>query len=143
VIVSEVHPVVGSWRVAVAVGNVSGLTNLATLNADGTVVVVFPSPTPAAPGAAHRLEYWTPAIGSWAASGASTATMTFVALGADENGVAIGTHTVRATVAAGNDGWHGPFTIEIAAPDGTVQATVSGPVTATPIVAEGHPESTH
>lgn len=131
----NLHPIVGSWRVAVAVGSVTGLTNLATLSADGTTVVAFPSPTPAPPGASHRLEYWTPAIGSWSANGASKATMTFVALGADETGAAIGTHTVRATVEVSDDGWQGPFTIEIAAADGAVQATIPGTVTATRIVA--------
>jgi hypothetical protein len=135
VIVDSLHPIVGSWRVAVAVGSVTGLTNLAALSADGTMVVAFPSPTPAPPGATHRLEYWTPAIGSWSANGARKVTMTFVALGADETGAAIGTHTVRATVEVAGDGWQGPFTIEVAAADGTVQATVSGTVTATRILA--------
>jgi hypothetical protein len=137
------HPIVGSWRVAVAVGSVTGLTNLATLSADGTMVVAFQSPTPAAPGASRRLEFWTPALGSWTAHGASTVTMTFVALGADETGTAIGTHTVRATVEVAGNGWHGPFTIEIATPDGAVQASVAGTVTATRIVAENPPEPPH
>ena len=134
------HPIVGSWRVGVAVGGVSGLTNLATLSADGTMVVAFPSPTPAPPGASHRLEYWTPAIGSWTAGSDGKATMTFVALGADETGAAVGTHTVRATVEVAADGWHGPFTIEIAAADGTVQTSLSGTVTATRIAAADAPE---
>jgi hypothetical protein len=94
VIVDRLPPIVGSWRVAVSVGSVTGLTNLATLSADGTMVVAFPSPRPAPPGAA------------------------------------IGTHTVRATVEVSSDGWQDPFTIEIAADDGTVQATFSGTVTA-------------
>ena len=99
-IVSAQHPVVGSWRIAVDVGHVHGPTNLATLSADGTVLVAFPSPTPAAAGSGHRLEYWTPAVGSWEANGDREATMAFVALGVDENGNAVGTHTVTATVTA-------------------------------------------
>jgi hypothetical protein len=134
-IVSAQHPVVGSWRVAVDVGHVHGPTNLATLSADGTVLVAFPSPTPAAPGAGHQLEYWTPAVGSWQPSGDRGATMVFEALGVDEHGAAIGTHTITATVDAdaGGQGWSGPFTITIAGPDGATMATVSGTVTATRI----------
>lgn len=38
------HPVIGSWRVAVQVGGGPGPANLATLSADGTGIVAFPSP---------------------------------------------------------------------------------------------------
>jgi hypothetical protein len=134
------HPVVGSWRVAVTIpGAGAGLVNLARLSLDGGVVVAFPSPTPAPSGSGHRLEYWTPALGAWTATGEREATMTFVALGADENGNPAGTHTVSATVTAdsGGGGWQGPFQIEIANADGTIRATVQGTVTATPIAAPG------
>jgi len=133
--VSAPHPVIGSWRVAVDVGNVHGPMNLAILSADGTVLVAFPSPTPAAPGAGHQLEYWTPAVGSWQPAGDRGATMRFEALGADEHGVPVGTHTITASVAAesGGQGWSGPFTITIAGPDGATTASVSGTVTATRI----------
>ena len=133
------HPVVGSWRVAVDVGHVHGPTNLATIASDGTVLVAFPSPTPAPPGSSHRLEYWTPAIGSWEANGAQGATMAFVSLGVDESGNATGTHTVTASVTAGDDGWSGPFTIAIAGPDGAALGSVSGTVTATRIGAKANP----
>ena len=132
---SAQHPVVGSWRVAVDVGHVHGPTNLALLSADGTVLVAFPSPTPAAPGAGHQLEYWTPAVGSWQPSGNHCATMRFEALGVDEHGAAIGTHTIAATVKtdSAGQGWSGPFTITIAGADGATTTTVSGTVTATRI----------
>lgn len=133
------HPVVGSWRVAVDVGHVHGPTNLATLSADGAVLVAFPSPIPAPPGSSHRLEYWTPAIGSWEAEGTEGAAMTFVALGVDENGTAIGTHAITATVTARDDGWSGPFTIAIAGTDGSALGSVSGTVTATRIGAKANP----
>jgi hypothetical protein len=102
------------------------------------VVVAFPSPTPAASGAGHRFEYWTPALGSWEANGERGADLTFVSLGADETGAPIGTHTVTASIMATPDGsgWQGPFRIDIAATDGTIQVSVNGTVTATPITVE-------
>ena len=104
---SAQHSVVGSWRVAVDVEHVHGPINLALLSADGTVLVAFPSPTPAAPGAGHQLEYWTPAVGSWQPSGDHGATMRFEALGVDEHGAAIGTHTIAATVETDSAIWRG------------------------------------
>ena len=130
------HPVVGSWRVAVDVGHVHGPTNLASLTSDGAVLVAFPSPTPAAPGSKHQLEYWTPAIGSWEADGDQGATITFVALGVDEHGAAIGTHTVTATVSVSGDGWSGPFTVAIAGADGAALGSVPGIVSAARIGAK-------
>jgi hypothetical protein len=111
--------------------------NLATLSSDGTILVAFPSPTPAAPGANHRLEFWTPAVGTWQPAGARGASMSFVAVGVDENGAAIGTHTITAKVMvdAGDQGWSGPFTITVAGPDGATLATVSGTVSASRIPA--------
>lgn len=128
------HPVVGSWRVGVEAPS-AGIhgQNLATLSSDGTVVVAFPSPTPAAPGQDHSLEYWSPALGSWEPTGDNGAAMTFVALGADEGGKPIGTHTISATVQVDASGWSGAFRIEVAGPDGTVLGGVDGTVSATPI----------
>lgn len=133
---SDHHPVVGSWRVAVTIpGAGPAFINLATLSSDGTVLVAFPSPTPAAPEAGHRLEFWTPAVGSWIATGERAATLAFVALGVDESGTAIGTHTLTAAIESTGPGWSGSFTMEIAGPDGSVQTSVSGTVSATPIAA--------
>jgi hypothetical protein len=111
---SAMHPAVGAWRVAVTIPSVGpGLVNLANISADGTMLVAFPSPSPAAPNAGHRLEYWTPAVGSWTASGDRDAMMTFVSLGVDENGSPIGAHSITATVTVDADGsgWQGPFQI--------------------------------
>jgi hypothetical protein len=136
--VSIRHPVVGTWRVSVEIpGAPAGMINLATFSLDGGVVVAFPSPTPAPPGANHHLEYWTPALGRWAATDDRSATMTFIALGVDENGASVGTHTIAATATANADAatWSGPFTITVAGPDGSKVAEVSGTVTGTRITA--------
>ena len=133
---SQRHPIVGAWWVAVEVGGNPGPDNLATFGADGTMVVAVPSPTPAAQGASHRLEYWSPALGSWTATGQRTATMRFVTLGADENGVGVGSHTVTADVTVTADGtsWSGTFVFEITGADAHPAGRVEGTVTATPIV---------
>jgi hypothetical protein len=137
---ASAHPLVGSWRVTVRIPgtDVEGV-NLATCGADGTMIVAFPSPVPAAPGQGHRWEFYTPAIGSWLASGERGATMTFVSLATDENGASIGSHTVSAevTVDASGASWTGPFRIEAAGPAGEAQGTVEGTVSATRIVARG------
>lgn len=128
------HPVVGSWTVSVEIPGVSGQSiNLARLSADGGVAVVFPSPTPAAPNAGHKLEYWTTAIGGWDATGEDTVSMSFVALGADETGAPIGRHTVTATATMSPDGsaWSGPFTIAIANAEGSPAGEATGTVSAT------------
>lgn len=133
------HPVVGSWRINVAIpGAPSGLINLARFSADGGVVVAFPSPTPATTGANHHLEYWTPAIGAWTSTGDREASVAFVALGSDENGAPIGTHTITATLGAnaGRESLHGPFTITVAGPDGKTLGSVSGTITGSRITAD-------
>lgn len=135
---SDRHPVVGAWRVSVSVPGVpSPMINLATLSLDGSMIVTFPSPTPAAPGANHRLEYWTPALGSWSAINANEASLTFVALGADEQGTPIGAHVITSSVTASADGqsWSGPFTIAILGSDDHALGSASGTVSATRITA--------
>lgn len=55
--------------------------------------------------------------------------ITFVALGADENGTAIGTHTVTVAIDPGGQGWHGSFRIDIAGADGLKQGSAERAVT--------------
>jgi hypothetical protein len=138
-LVSDRHPIVGSWRVSVEIPGVpAGLVNLATFSLDGGVLVAVPSPAPAPPGSNHRLEFWTTAIGRWAPTGDRSAVTTFVTLGADENGAPVGSHTVSATLTAEADGQglSGPFQIAIAGPDDKPVATLAGTVRATRITAE-------
>lgn len=137
---SERHPVVGTWRVGVEIpGAPAGSINLATLSLDGGVIVAFPSPTPAAPRAGHNLEYWTPALGRWESTDSQSATMYFTALGVDEHGAEVGTHSISATVKADADGqgFSGPFTITISGVDGATLGAVSGTVKATRIATTG------
>ena len=137
---SERHPVVGTWRVNVEIpGAPVGTINLATFSLDGGVIVVFPSPTPAVPGAGHQLEYWTPALGRWEGTDGQSASIFFTALGVDEHGSSVGTHSISAIVKADADaqGFTGPFTITIAGTDGASTGSVAGTVKATRIGATG------
>ena len=134
------HPVVGTWRVAVEIpGSPAGMANLATFSLDGGVVVAFPSPTKAAPGAGYQLEYWTPALGRWESTGSTSARIFFTSLGANEHGDAIGTHSITAALQADASGQSlsGSFTITIAGKDGTTLGSVSGEIAARRITSEG------
>lgn len=129
----ERHAIVGSWRVSVQIPGLDApLVNLARLSADGGVVVAFPSPTPAAPNAGHRLEYWTTALGEWQARDDGAVQMIFVSLGVDETAAPVGTHTVTATATLDADGgsWSGPFQIAIRDPAGNAAGEVAGTVSA-------------
>ena len=108
------HPIVGAWWVTVEVGGNRGPDNLASFGADGNVLVASPSPTPAAPDAGHQVEFWTPALGSWSATGDNSASMRFVTLGTAETGASAGSHTIAADVAVAADGssWAGTFELE-------------------------------
>src|SRR5688572_2408205 len=98
---SDRHPVVGTWRVGVEIpGAPAGMINLATFSLDGGVIVAFPSPTPAAPGAGHQFEFWTPALGRWESTGDQTAATYFTSLGVNEHGASVGTHSITATLQA-------------------------------------------
>lgn len=137
---SERHPVVGTWRVNVEIpGAPAGMINLATFSLDGGVTVAFSSPTPAAPGAGHQFEFWTPALGRWERTGDLSATTFFTSLGVNERGTPVGTHSITATLQADASGQQltGPFTITIAGPDGATRGSVSGTIRAARITAQG------
>jgi hypothetical protein len=139
-VMSERHPAVGTWRVGVEIpGAPAGMVNLATFSLDGGVVVAFPSPTPAAPGAGHQLEYWTPALGRWESTDSQSAVMYFTSLGVNEHGASVGAHSISATVQASANAQEltGPFTIAITGADGSTLGSVSGTITATRITAQG------
>jgi hypothetical protein len=131
--------IVGSWQVAVTIPGVpQTITNLATINADGTMVVAFGTPVAAAPGQDHKLEFYSAALGSWRALDDGSIAMTFVSLGTDETGKPVGTHAVsaRVTLAADQQSWSGPFRISMASAVGTALGSVDGTTNATRIAAE-------
>jgi hypothetical protein len=64
--------------------------------------------------------------------------MTFVSLGADENGNTVGTHTISAQVTIADDkqSWSGPFRIDVASATGAALGSVQGTTKASRIVAK-------
>jgi hypothetical protein len=130
--------IVGSWRVSVQIPGVAQeIVNLATFSSDQTVVVAFATPSFAASGQNHRLEFFSTALGSWETQSDGSVVMTFVSLGADENGNTVGSHTISAevTVATDNQSWSGPFRIDVASATGAPLGSVAGTTKATRIVA--------
>lgn len=131
--------IVGSWSVAVTIPGVpDAITNLATVNADGTMVVAFGTPVAAALGQDHKLEFYSAALGSWRVLDDGSVAMKFVSLGVDETGKPVGSHTVSAQVMVSADAqsWGGPFQIEMASASGAVLGSVAGETNASRIVAE-------
>lgn len=135
---TQTHPIVGAWEVSVTVGGQVVGVDLASYGADGTVTVAFPSPTPAPPGSDHQLEFFSTAIGAWAAKGERQVVQRFVSLGVDEHGRNIGRHTITAESELAADGqtWSGPFRIQVTNAAGEPGGEVSGTVTATRIAPE-------
>lgn len=134
-----VSGIVGSWRVSVQIPGVEPeIVNLATFSSDQTVVAAFATPSPAAPGQDHRVEFFSTALGSWDTRGDGSVVMTFVSLGADENGNTAGSHTISAqvTVASDQQTWSGPFRIDVASASGAALGSVAGTTMATRIVAK-------
>lgn len=131
--------IVGSWRVSVQIPGVEQeIVNLATFSSDQTVVVAFATPSPAAAGQRHRMEFFSTALGSWETQSNGSVVMTFVSLGADENGITVGSHTIsaEATVAADQQSWSGPFRIDVASAAGAALGSVAGTTKASRIVAK-------
>ncbi|HET9661325.1 MAG TPA: hypothetical protein VFP05_13395 [Thermomicrobiales bacterium] len=122
--------IVGAWRTTVTIpGGPPPFVNLTTFSGDGIVLNAFPTPSPAPPGANHKLEFFTTAVGSWHENDGKIA-LAFETLGVDENGTPIGSHAISATVTVGADGteWNGPFTLTVLDTAGTQVASVSGSV---------------
>lgn len=129
--------IVGAWRATVRLPGGEPFLNLTTFLPDGIVFNTFPTPTPAPPGANHKLEFFTTAMGSWELAGNGQVVLRFESLGVDENGTSIGSHVVTATidVAAGGSSWSGQFALAVLDMSGTQVASASGSVSGARIVA--------
>jgi len=123
--------IVGSWRTTVTIDGAHHL-NLTAFSSDGVVLNVLPSPLAAPPGSAHRLEFFTTAFGSWKEVQPGKVELAFETLGVDENGNAIGSHAISATVTVASEGasFSGTFTVAILDPAGNQAASISGTVDA-------------
>lgn len=128
----------GSWRVSVSVSQGPTFVNLSTLGADGTVVNSGLPASEPPPGGPPGVVFSSTQHGAWASTGPDAANVTFVGLAADEQGRALGTSTVRASIVLAADGntFSGEFVTTLADPAGITVATFAGTVQATRIVAE-------
>jgi hypothetical protein len=112
------HSIVGAWLLDVDVDDPTNAPALAIVHDDGTYLEVD------ADGGSG--------IGTWEATGPTTAAATFLYNGQDESGASAGTVKIRATAAvdAAGDAFTAEYTLEFIGPDGT-SAGEMGPGTAT------------
>ena len=129
--------IVGAWRATVTVTGEASFLNLTTFLPGGIVLNAFPTPNPAPPGARHKLEFFTTAVGSWEAVEKDQVALRFETLGVDENGTPIGSHVITATVTLSDDSkdWSGPFTLIVLDPAGAQMASMNGSVSGARIAA--------
>jgi hypothetical protein len=127
--------IAGAWRTTVTIEGVPPFINLTTFSADGIVLNAFPTPSPAAPGSSHTLEFFTTAVGAWNETAPGKIDLTFEALGVDENGAPIGSHVISGSVTLAPDGasFAGPFTLTVLDPSGKQTGAITGNVSATRI----------
>jgi hypothetical protein len=112
------HPVVGAWLLDPDANDPANLPSLAIFHDDGTYLEVD------ADGGSG--------IGTWQATGPTTAAATFLYHGRDESGGFAGTVKIRATAAvdAAGNALTAEYTLEFIGPDGTSSGEM-GPGTAT------------
>jgi hypothetical protein len=123
-VTTQGHPLVGTWLVDNDQSTESNVPENITFTSDGTLIDVQGSET---------------TLGVWAATGATTANVTFSGYSGDESGNYAGGYMVRASVEVSADGnsFTGQYTIESLNPDGTTSGQAGpGTVTATRVMAE-------
>jgi len=120
------HPLVGTWLVDTNPDASDNALDTVIFTTDGTFTNVesggFVS------------------LGAWEATGERTANLTIVAYELDEEGINIGSTTIRASIEVGADGNHfsGEYTIEFVQADGTSNGEAGpGIVTGERLVVEG------
>jgi len=123
------HPIVGSWRVSLAVtGGMDQESALDTFTADGTVLASVKPVSPAPPGAPFGQTFASLMHGNWTVVGPNQVALTLVRLQTDESGNYLGTVTVPAVgeVSSDGQGLSGSFTYDVADPAGNVVASGTG-----------------
>jgi hypothetical protein len=122
---------VGAWRLTLLPAQGTPAPALATLGADGTLVMAF---LPVEPflGSADQLVFISAGHGGWEPSGPGTARFTFVALAASERGALAATGTISGSLALSRDGTTvtGSYGASLADPAGNEMATEQGGVRA-------------
>lgn len=134
--VSEMHALVGSWRLTFMVPGVSFET-LATIHADGTLVKGGTPAEMGPPGSGIGRYLVSTGHGAWAQKPGShasepTVAFTFVELTYDESGIAQGSNIVRGELTPDAEGMvaSGPFRFEARSLDGHVLSTANGTLAA-------------
>jgi hypothetical protein len=134
---SQLHGIVGTWRVTEDQAQGPPEVALGTFGADGTAVT---SPQPVFPpmGPSREAIFTSAGHGAWEATSPDTAVVTFVVLTADRQGNPLITVTVRAGLALGADGqtFRGEGIRTFADQAGNTEATEATVVRGTRIVAE-------
>ena len=123
------HPIVGSWRVSLAVtGAMDQEGALNTFSADGTVLASVKPVSPAPPGASFGQVFASLMHGNWTVVGPNQVALTIVRLQTDESGNYLGTvsSTGVAEVSSDGQGLSGSFTYDVADPAGNVVASGTG-----------------
>lgn len=129
---------VGAWRNTVTDSGQPPILSLATLAADGTLLVADPPVTPAGPGGPDKLDFASAGHGTWTSTGDRTLTFTFLELHANEQGAFTGIVTVRGTgqLSADGNALTGAFTFDVTDPTGKVVFASDGTYHGTRIVVE-------
>jgi hypothetical protein len=104
-VATEGHPLVGTWIADTDLADPANPQETFIFTADGAFISV---------------ETGDAALGTWAATGASTAILTLAEFEVDEEGNALAI-TIRATIEVGADGnsFTAAYTLEVTGPDGT------------------------
>lgn len=125
---------VGAWRVVPRIGDEAAVA-LTSFTRDGLIITSNRpvQPVPAELGSGVLVQ--SLGQGSWEATSATTADITFVILQSAPDGTYLGTRTIRGalTLDPSGDAWSGTFAVEIANAAGAIVHQATGEVRATRI----------
>jgi hypothetical protein len=128
---------VGAWRVTVSPPQGEPHPGLLTFSADGTLQVADVPTQPAPPGLPVTTLFFSGGHGVWEPTRQDAAFIIDILVGA-ENGMPIGTLTLRGTAAleSDNQSLHATYTVDFADPTGQVVSTGQGALQGTRIRVE-------